>query len=167
MKNRKTAVLGLFTAVAIIFGYVEMQIPVFVSIPGIKLGLANLSVLFILERYSFREAFLVSVIRIAVIGFMFGNLFSICYGLAGALLSLTVMSLLKTRTGASVFATSMAGGISHNIGQLLIAIPLARLQASQSRLLLATYAPALIISGIVTGYLIGWLTVEVMKRIRP
>ena len=82
--KRKTAYLGLFAAVAIIFGYVESLIPVFTGIPGIKLGLANLAVLFILDRYSFKEAALVSVVRILVIGFMFGNLFSILYSLAGA-----------------------------------------------------------------------------------
>ena len=75
--KQKTAYLGLFTAVAIIFGYVETLIPVFAGIPGIKLGLANLSVLFILERYSLKEATLVSAVRILVIGFLFGNMFSI------------------------------------------------------------------------------------------
>ena len=81
--KQKTAYLGLFTAVAIIFGYVETLIPVFAGIPGIKLGLANLSVLFILERYSLKEAALVSAVRILVIGFLFGNMFSILYSLAG------------------------------------------------------------------------------------
>ena len=70
--KQKTACLGLFSAVAIILGYVESLIPVFAGIPGIKLGLANLGVLFILKKYSFREAALVSVVRILVIGFMFG-----------------------------------------------------------------------------------------------
>ena len=86
--KQKTACLGLFSAVAIILGYVESLVPVFAGIPGIKLGLANLGVLFILKKYSFREAALVSVVRILVIGFMFGNLFSILYSLAGAALSM-------------------------------------------------------------------------------
>ena len=103
--KRKTAYLGLFSAVAIIFGYVESLIPVFAGIPGIKLGLANLAVLFILDRYSLREAALVSVVRILVIGFMFGNLFSILYSLAGAALSLTVM--------ASAAGCGSPGGGSH------------------------------------------------------
>ena len=90
--KRKTAYLGLFSAVAIILGYVESLIPVFAGIPGIKLGLANLAVLFILDRYSAKEAALVSVVRILVIGFMFGNLFSV------------------------------AGGVTHNIGQLIVAM---------------------------------------------
>ena len=104
--KRKTAYLGLFAAVAIIFGYVESLVPVFTGIPGIKLGLANLAVLFILDRYSFKEAALVSVVRILVIGFMFGNLFSILYSLAGAALSLTVMDLLKKHSGFSLIGIS-------------------------------------------------------------
>ncbi len=158
-KNRKIAILGLFAAVAIIFGYVESLVPIAVGIPGIKLGLANLSVLFILERYSFKEAMVVSVIRILVIGFMFGNLFSIVYSLAGALLSLTVMTLLKEKTTASVFAVSMAGGITHNIGQLLIAMMIVENRA------LLYYAPVLLIAGMATGFVIGVLTTETLKRI--
>ena len=121
-QRQKIAYLGLFTAVAIIFGYVESLIPVFAGIPGIKLGLANLAVLFILERYRLREAALVSVVRILVIGFLFGNLFSIAYSLAGAALSLTVMVLMKKFSGFSLLGISVAGGISHNIGQLIIAV---------------------------------------------
>ena len=69
----------------------------FAGIPGMKLGLANLAVLFILEKYTWKEAALVSVIRIFIIGFMFGNLFSILYSLAGAALSLTVMTVMKKK----------------------------------------------------------------------
>ncbi len=158
--NRKIALLGLFSAIAIIFGYVETLIPVFVGIPGIKLGLANLSVLFILERYSVKEALVVSLIRILVIGFMFGNMFSILYSLAGALLSLAVMTVLIKKTSLSVFAVSMAGGITHNIGQLIIAIMIV-----ENRSLLY-YAPVLLISGVLTGFVIGYLTTETLKRVR-
>lgn len=157
--KQKTAYLGLFSALAIIFGYVESLIPVFVGIPGIKLGLANLSVLFILMRYSFRDAALVSLIRIIVIGSLFGSLFSILYSLAGAALSLTVMALMKRKTSFSMMGISVAGGISHNMAQLLAAIFLMENTA------LFYYAPALLISGTVTGLLIGWLTQEVNRRL--
>ena len=158
--KRKTAYLGLFAAVAIIFGYVESLIPVFAGIPGVKMGLANLAVLFILDRYSWREAALVSVVRILVIGFMFGNLFSIVYSLAGAALSLTVMNFLKKHSDFSLIGISVAGGVTHNIGQLMVAIP-----ATHTIGLLYYYAPALMVSGVVTGLLIGVLTKEVLKRI--
>lgn len=157
--NNKTAYLGLFSAVAIIFGYVESLIPFFAGIPGIKLGLANLAVLFILERYTWKEAALVSVVRISVIGFLFGNLFSIFYSLAGAALSLLVMVLLQKQKGFSLIGISIAGGVSHNVGQLLVAMIIVENTS------LLYYAPALLISGVVTGFLIGLVTKETNRRI--
>ena len=159
MNQKKLANLGLFAAVAIIFGYVESLIPFFAGIPGMKLGLANLAVLFILEKYTWKEAALVSVIRIFIIGFMFGNLFSILYSLAGAALSLTVMTVMKKKSDFSILGISVAGGVSHNIGQLLIACLITMTSG------LIYYAPALLISGVITGLLIGTLTNEVLKRI--
>lgn len=156
--NKKTALLGLFSALAIIFGYVELLIPT--GIPGVKLGLANLAVLFVLMRYSWREAALISAVRIVVIGFLFTNTFSILYSLAGAALSLLVMVLLKRSPRFSVFGVSMAGGIAHNVGQLLIAM------AIVENFSLVYYAPVLLISGVLTGFLIGALTTEVLKRVR-
>ena len=114
--RQKTAYLGLFAATAIILGYVESLLPVFVGIPGIKLGLANLAVLFLLQKYTWKEAAAVSVVRIFVIGFLFGNLFSILYSLAGACLSLTVMNIFLKRTAFSLSGISVAGGVAHNIG---------------------------------------------------
>ena len=160
MTHKKTAYLGLFAAIAIIFGYVESLIPFFAGIPGMKLGLANLAVLFILEKYSWKEAVLVSTVRILVIGFLFGNMFSILYSLAGAALSLTVMTLMKKFSGFSILGISVAGGVSHNIGQLIVA----SLIVENTSLLY--YAPALLISGVVTGLLIGLLAGEITKRIR-
>ena len=159
MKQKKIAYMGLFAAIAIIFGYVESLIPFFAGIPGIKLGLANLAVLFILEPYTWKEAALVSMVRILVIGFMFGNMFSILYSMAGAALSLTVMTLMKRFSGFSILGVSVAGGVSHNIGQLIIA---ALIVENTS---LFYYAPVLLISGVITGILIGILTGEVTKRI--
>lgn len=159
MKQKKIAYMGLFAAIAIIFGYVESLIPFFAGIPGIKLGLANLAVLFILETYTWKEAALVSMVRILVIGFMFGNMFSILYSMAGAALSLTVMTLMKRFSGFSILGVSVAGGVSHNIGQLIIA---ALIVENTS---LFYYAPVLLISGVITGILIGILTGEVIKRI--
>lgn len=159
MNQKKIAYMGLFAAIAIIFGYVESLIPFFAGIPGIKLGLANLAVLFILEKYTWKEAVLVSMVRILVIGFMFGNMFSILYSMAGAALSLTVMTFMKKKSGFSLLGISVAGGVSHNIGQLIVA---ALIVENKS---LLYYAPVLIISGVITGLLIGILTGEVTKRI--
>lgn len=157
--NRKYAFLGLFSALAIILSYVESLFPVFIGVPGVKLGLANLAVLFILEQYSWREALSVSGIRIIVTGFLFGNMFIILYSLAGALFSLTVMTFLKKKTEASLYAVSMAGGIAHNIGQILVAM------AVVENLSLIYYVPVLLIFGMITGFLIGLLTHELLKRL--
>ena len=160
MNQKKIAYLGLFAAVAIIFGYVESLIPFFAGIPGIKLGLANLAVLFILEKYTWKEASVVSIVRIFVIGFLFGNLFSILYSLAGAALSLIVMTIMKKKSGFSILGISVAGGVSHNVGQLIVAAIIVENTS------LLYYAPALLISGVVTGLIIGMLTREVLRRIR-
>lgn len=159
MNQKKIAYLGLITAVAVIFGYVESLIPFFAGVPGMKLGLANLAVLFVLEKYTWKEAALVSVLRILIIGFMFGNLFSILYSLVGAALSLTVMTLLKKKSDFSLLGISVAGGVTHNIGQLTIAMMIAMSPS------IIYYAPVLLISGVITGLLIGVLTREVLKRI--
>ena len=124
--NQKLSRMGLFTALGAIFGYVESLLPVFAGIPGVKLGLANLSVLYILMRYSLKEAALVSALRILIVGMLFGNAF---------------------------------GGISHNIGQLFLAMWLV------GRTTLLFYTPVLLLSGLLTGLIIGLLTEEVLKRI--
>ncbi len=158
-QNRKITQLGLFTAIAIIFGYVEMLIPIPFPVPGIKLGLANLSILYILLRYTWKEAAVVSAVRIIIVGLMFGSMFSIIYSLAGAAVSLMVMTLLLRFTKSSVPAVSISGGIAHNIGQLIIACLIVE------NLSLLYYAPVLLIAGMITGLAIGILTKEVQRRV--
>ncbi|MEE0954540.1 MAG: Gx transporter family protein [Eubacterium sp.] len=155
----RTAALGLFTAAAILTGYIEYLIPVNIGIPGIKLGLANFVIMIVLYQYGAKEAFLVSLIRVAVIGFLFGNLFSIFYGTLGAALSLAVMTFLRTSGRFTILGVSAAGGTSHNIGQLLAALIVT------PALPLLWYLPILCLAGCGTGVLIGILTGEVMKRI--
>ena len=99
---KKTAYIGLLCALAIILGYVEMLLPVFPFAPGVKLGITNLVTVFLLYSFTYKEAALVSCIRIVCIGFMFGNLFSIVYSLAGAFLSLLCMTLAKKIKGLAM-----------------------------------------------------------------
>lgn len=94
-------------ALAIIFGYVEMLLPVFFVVPGMKLGLANLVTVFVLYRYRAKEAAVISLIRIVVIGFLFANLFSILYSLAGAALSLLCMTAARRFSGLSIVGVSI------------------------------------------------------------
>ncbi len=159
MKNR-AAYFGVFTALALILSYVELLIPINFGIPGAKLGLANLVIVVVLYRNGWKEAFLLSVVRIVLAGFMFTNLFSILYSLAGGILSLGVMSLLKWKNIFSVTGVSIAGGVSHNVGQLLVAM--AVVETYQ----VGWYLPALLIAGVLTGLLIGILSAGILKRIR-
>ena len=108
MKNR-VAYFGVFTALALIFSYVETLIPINFGIPGVKLGLANLVIVIALYKMKLTEVYLLSVVRVLLSGFIFGNYFSIIYSLAGGLLSLTVMALLKKSKGFSVMGISVAG----------------------------------------------------------
>ena len=107
MKNR-VAYFGVFTALALIFSYVETLIPINFGIPGVKLGLANLVIVIALYKMKLTEVYLLSVVRVLLSGFIFGNYFSIIYSLAGGLLSLTVMALLKKSKGFSVMGISVA-----------------------------------------------------------
>lgn len=145
-------------ALAIILGYVEMLLPVFFVVPGMKLGLANLVTVFVLYRYRAKEVAVISLIRIVVIGFLFANLFSILYSLAGAALSLLCMTAARRFSGLSIVGVSILGGVTHNLGQLIVAA----LVVENGNVFY--YFPALLISGLVTGALIGIVTGEILKR---
>lgn len=158
MKNR-VAYFGVFTALALIFSYVETLIPINFGIPGVKLGLANLIIVIILYQTGWKEALLLSVVRIVLAGFLFGSLFSILYSLAGGLLSLVVMAFTKRYKGFSVMGVSIAGGVSHNVGQLAVAMLVV------STWQIGYYLPVLLIAGLLTGALIGFVSREMLKRI--
>ena len=155
----RVAYFGVFTALALIFSYVETLIPIQFGIPGVKLWLANLVIVAVLYKATLKEAYLLTVVRVLLAGFIFGNYFSIIYSLAGALLSLSVMALLKRAGGFSVIGVSIAGGVFHNIGQLLIAM------AVVETFQVVYYVPALLIAGLLTGCVIGILTREMLKRL--
>ena len=156
---KKTAILGLSLALAMVLSYVETLIPINFGIPGIKLGLANLVVLAGLYRMKPGEVLLVSFARIMLIGFLFGNGMSIIYSLAGGLLSFLVMFFLIKTGSFSPVGVSAAGGVSHNIGQIIVAA------AVLKSVKLFYYLPVLILSGVVTGVLMGILTGRVLKVI--
>lgn len=157
--GKKVALLGMCSAGAILLGYVESLIPVFFFVPGMKLGLANLAVVLTLYFFSPRDALIVQLVRIVVVGFLFGNLFSIALSLAGGLLSLGFMCLAKRYGGFTVYGVSVAGGVTHNIGQICVAAVLVE------NVRIIYYLPFLLLSGLVTGLLIGLLSHEMMKRL--
>ena len=154
------AYFGVFTALALIFSYVETLIPINFGIPGVKLGLANLIIVVALYRLPLQEVYLLSIVRILLSGFIFGNYFSILYSLAGGLLSLSVMALLKRRNSFSVMGISVAGGVFHNVGQMTVAMLVVETFS------VAYYFPVLMIAGLVTGLLIGILSNEMLKRLK-
>ncbi len=158
MRDR-VAYFGVFTALALVFSYVESLIPISFGIPGVKLGLANLIIVTALFKLELKEAFLLSVVRVLLSGVLFGNYFSIIYSLAGALLSLSVMALLKRAGGFSIVGISIAGGVFHNIGQLFVAMIVVEMFS------VAYYVPVLLVAGLLTGGVIGILAREILKRL--
>lgn len=156
----KTAYFGLLLGLAILFGYVEGLLPPPVPMPGVKLGLANVVIVSMLYLTGFREALLISILRVVIIGILFGNVFSIVYGLAGALLSLTVMALLKRVNRFSVIGVSAAGGWSHGAGQMIVACLILKGFPWQ------WYLPVLMLSGLFTGILTGAVNYLILPRIR-
>lgn len=157
--KKKTAYLGVMLALALICSYVEVLIPVPVGIPGIKLGLANIVIVFAMYSMGFREALLLSVMRVTISGFMFGNVVAIAYSLAGGVLSLLIMYGLKKTEKLSCISVSIAGGIAHNMGQIMIATLLV------DNYYVLYYIPVLMIAGFITGACIGVVAQEVFLRI--
>ena len=159
MKNR-VAYFGVFTALALMFSYIETMIPIQFGVPGIKLGFANIMIVIMLYKSSAKEALLLSIVRIMLSGFLFGNLSSILYSIAGGVLSLEIMTLLKKQGGFSVIGVSVAGGVSHNVGQLIVAMLVVETYQ------VGYYFPVLLGAGVLTGLGIGVVSQEVLKRIR-
>ena len=148
---KRVAYCAMLTALAMIFGYVEALIPFNFGIPGVKLGLANLVIVVALYLLPAHQVFFIQIARIVLVSFLFGNLSMMLYSLAGGLLSFLVMSLLKKAGGFSVIGVSIAGGVMHNIGQLIVAMLVVQ------NMKIAYYASVLMIAGLITGGLIGML----------
>ena len=160
MKAKKVAFLGLSITLAMILSFVESQIPVFTTIPGMKIGLPNLVMVFLLYRVGWKETVVVSIIRGALVALLFGNLQSLLFSLAGAAVSLTGMILLKKTSLFSPITVSVAGGVLHNVGQ--IAAACLWTQTPQ----VAYYLPVLLISGICAGILIGLIAGLLLNRLK-
>ena len=149
----------MLTAVALILSYVESLIPVLVAVPGVKLGITNIVVIFALYRLGTKEAAALSLLRVVLVSFLFGNAFSFLYSLAGALLSLAVMILLKKTDKFSATGVSVAGAVSHNVGQILVAIVV----LSTEKLVL--YLPVLAVAGVLAGIVTGLTASVLLKRV--
>lgn len=157
--TKKLTMTALLAALALIFSYIEVLIPFSPAIPGIKLGIANLVVIVALYHMGLKYAITINVVRIFIAGLLFSGVFGIIYSLAGAILSMTVMVLLKKTGLFSVTGVSMAGGVAHNLGQILAAAFLV------SNLSIFIYFPVLIFSGLISGALIGIVAYIILKRL--
>ncbi len=158
-RTKRLALSSMFAALALIFSYIEAMLPFSVGIPGVKLGIANLVVIIALYEMGLRYALTINVIRIFVAGLLFNGLFGAVYSLAGGLLSLLIMWLLKKTGLFSMIGVSMAGGVAHNMGQLLIA------SAIVSDLRMFLYFPVLMFSGIASGIAIGFVSCVIDKKL--
>lgn len=159
-RTTRVAYVALMVALALIFSYVEAIIPYNPGIPGIKLGIANVVTVIALYKFSWKDAMAVSVIRVLIAGLLFNGLFGALYSLAGALVSLAGMILLKKTNLFSIAGVSMAGGVLHNLGQLLVAAAL----IEDARIFF--YFPVLLFSGIAAGIAIGVASTLILKVIR-
>lgn len=160
MKNKThPAFFGVFLALALILSYVESLIPFYFGIPGVKLGLTNLVIVLMLYLCGTGEALLLSCARVLLSGFLFGNMYSILYSLAGGMFSLLIMAFAKRTGKFSLIGVSIAGGIFHNVGQILVAM------VTVESISIVYYMPVLLVSGVITGCLIGIAATEVLKRL--
>ena len=160
MKTKKLTVMALTTALAMILSFVESQIPAFVAVPGVKMGLANIAVVFALYKLGWKEAVAISLVRVVLVSMLFGSIASLFYSLAGAVLSLAGMGRLKKSGRFTEIVVSVAGGILHNIGQIAMASIILETDA------LRYYLPFLLLSGIVAGVVIGVVSAIMVKRIQ-
>ena len=157
-KTKRLVLLAMLTAVAMILSYVESLLPS-VGIPGVKMGLANIAVIFALFRFGWKEAAALSLVRVVLVRLLFGSVGAMLYSLAGAVLSLAVMALLRRIDRFSTVGISVAGGVAHNAGQILMAMLI--LQTKQ----LLGYLPVLAVSGIAGGVLTGLAAALLIRRI--
>ena len=149
---KRITLLALFTSLALLLSYVEIQIgPLFTGVPGIKMGLPNIAIMLVLYRIGTKEAIAVSFIRIIVSTMLlgYGGITALWYSLAGAALSLAVMILLKKLDILSTLGVSVAGALSHNIGQIIVAMLL--MQTTQ----IGYYMIVLSVTGAVSGIFVG------------
>ena len=160
MKTSKMTFLGLFTAVAMILSFVETLLPpLTTALPGIKMGLPNIAIMFILYRVGWKEATVVSIVRVILVSLLFGSVMSMAYSLGGAILSLLIMTLMQKLTSFNRVSISVVGGVFHNIGQILVA------WAVTNTAQIVYYLPVLLISGCAAGILVGLVAGMLEKRV--
>ena len=161
LTTRKIVLYGILIAVALVLSYLESLIPAFFAVPGMKVGLTNLVVIVALYLMGPWSALAINVVRVVLVGILFGNAISLLYSVVGALLSWVVMVLLKKTNKFGTIAVSIAGGIFHNIGQILVAMLILKTVS------IAWYLLILWFTGIAAGAVIGIIGGILCKRLKP
>ena len=159
-KIKYMSMYAMFVALAMILSYIESLIPIPFAVPGMKIGLANLVVIVALYVMDEKAAISISLIRVILVSFTFANLSAMIFSLAGALCSIICMLLLKRTGNYSVNGVSIVGAVSHNVGQLMVAM------AVVNTVQVISYLPILIIFGVTSGFLMGMLAIMVINRIK-
>ena len=159
-KTKRVALLGILTSVALILSYVEAILPpIWAAVPGIKVGFPNIVIIFLLYRFGVKEAAVVSFVRVFIVALLFGNVMTLAYSCAGALLSIVLMAILKKTDKFSAVGTSIVGGVAHNLGQILVAMFLF------DTVQIGYYMAVLAVTGTLAGVAIGLLGAFLLKRI--
>ena len=156
---KKVAVRALLIALAMVLAYIESMFQISAMVPGMKLGLTNIVVMVALYKIDEKEAIIINIVRILLVGFTFGNMFSLAYSMAGGILSGAVMIAMKKMTKASIVTVSLLGGIFHNVGQIIVAMIVLQTHS------LLYYLLVLWITGIVSGIVVGLLSAQIVKRL--
>lgn len=163
MEMKKFTRLSLLLALCIVLNIIESVIPLFNGyIPGLKLGLANIVILFVLYCYSFKEAMYVSLLRVLLVGITRTGLFSVAFffSLGGAFLSINMMAILKKISNLSIIGISIVGSVSHSIGQIIMAMFLIRSN------LMVMYLPWLLMFSIPTGIATGKIASKMLENFK-
>lgn len=159
-KTKRLATMSVAVALAMILSYLESLITTFIPVPGIKPGFANIAVIFVLYRLGASSAIGISVVRVLLMGLLFGSPISTVYSAAGALFSFGVMLLLKRLTPFGTVGVSVAGGVCHNVAQIAVA------SLMLGTNVVAYYLPFLIISGTIAGVAVGIASAILIKKVR-
>ncbi|MCR5278308.1 MAG: Gx transporter family protein [Lachnospiraceae bacterium] len=160
MNWKQTVYYGILLSLCLIFSYIEILIPVPVPLPGFKLGLSNIVILFAFMHFGCLPAFLIGILKTALMFLLFGNVFSAVLSICGFILSFLTIFLLYRLKRFSVVGLSMAGGCFHNIGQIAGAAFIT------GRIGVLRLIPALSFLGMITGLFVGLITLAVIERIR-
>ena len=159
-KTRQLTTCALLAALALVLSYIEFLLPLNLGLPGVKPGLANITVVMALYYLGPRYALYINVARICLSAQLFGNLFSGLYALAGGLVSLAVMMLLKRADRFSLTAVSAAGGVFHNLAQTAVAAAITKTAG------LFGYFPVLLAAGLITGIINGIISILVLRKLK-